>query len=157
MYTRNIGCEWWLVELSVFVSMDAQKVTNLLLLCLGLFTAGVSLTLLVPFYPSEALAKVRSYDKHCNTINGVSDKFPTPCAFSHCCNLKFTFLLLICPGRVGDPDRCGAEHGVHRHHRVHAAVREGDQWPAPPTSSVPPLILLSAKHTCRSWSCVSVS
>ena len=51
--------------------MDAQKVTNLLLLCLGLFTAGVSLTLLVPFYPSEALAKVRSHDKHCNTINGV--------------------------------------------------------------------------------------
>ena len=44
--------------------MDAQKVTNLLLLCLGLFTAGVSLTLLVPFYPSEALAKVRSHYKH---------------------------------------------------------------------------------------------
>ena len=72
--------------------MDAQKVTNLLLLCLGLFTAGVSLTLLVPFYPSEALAKVRSHDKHCNTINGVSDKFPTPCAFFHYCNSLSCFL-----------------------------------------------------------------
>ena len=48
----------YLQQQSVRVSMDAQKVTNLLLLCLGLFTAGVSLTLLVPFYPSEALAKV---------------------------------------------------------------------------------------------------
>ena len=52
--------------------MDAQKVTNLVLLCLGLFTAGVSLTLLVPFYPSEALAKVRSHDKHYNITQSMA-------------------------------------------------------------------------------------
>ena len=38
--------------------MEMTNIINLLLICWGVFVAGVSLTLLTPFYPSEALSKV---------------------------------------------------------------------------------------------------
>ena len=38
--------------------MHSQNIANLVLICLGVFVTGVSLTLLAPFYPSEALKKV---------------------------------------------------------------------------------------------------
>ena len=39
--------------------MNTQNIANLVLICLGVFVTGVSLTLLAPFYPSEALKKVK--------------------------------------------------------------------------------------------------
>ena len=41
-------------------NMKMKNIINLLLICWGVFVTGVSLTLLTPFYPSEALSKVRS-------------------------------------------------------------------------------------------------
>ena len=38
--------------------MKLKNVINLLLICWGVFVTGVSLTLLTPFYPTEALSKV---------------------------------------------------------------------------------------------------
>ena len=38
--------------------MKLKNIINLLLICWGVFVTGVSLTLLTPFYPSEALSKV---------------------------------------------------------------------------------------------------
>ena len=40
--------------------MNTQNIANLVLICLGVFVTGVSLTLLAPFYPSEALKKVKN-------------------------------------------------------------------------------------------------
>ena len=40
------------------LNMHSQNIANLVLICLGVFVTGVSLTLLAPFYPSEALKKV---------------------------------------------------------------------------------------------------
>ena len=37
--------------------MELSNLVNLILICLGVFVTGVSLTLLAPFYPNEALAK----------------------------------------------------------------------------------------------------
>ena len=37
--------------------MQYSPIVNLILICLGVFVTGVSLTLLAPFYPNEALAK----------------------------------------------------------------------------------------------------
>ena len=45
--------------------MRTRNVINLLLICWGVFVTGVSLTLLTPFYPTEALAKVRA---HCESL-----------------------------------------------------------------------------------------
>ena len=38
--------------------MEMVNIINLILICWGVFACGVSLTLLTPFYPSEALSKV---------------------------------------------------------------------------------------------------
>ena len=38
--------------------MLLKNILNLIFICLAVFVTGVSLTLLTPFYPSEALAKV---------------------------------------------------------------------------------------------------
>ena len=37
--------------------MGAKTVINLVLICWAVFITGVSLTLITPFYPTEALAK----------------------------------------------------------------------------------------------------
>ena len=38
--------------------MRSRTVINLVLICLASFITGVSLTLITPFYPTEALSKV---------------------------------------------------------------------------------------------------
>ena len=43
--------------------MHSENIVNLILICLGVFVTGVSLTLLAPFYPSEALKKVETWFK----------------------------------------------------------------------------------------------
>ena len=55
--------------------MNTQNIANLVLICLGVFVTGVSLTLLAPFYPSEALKKVKIY----HSLSWISrlSKYPT--------------------------------------------------------------------------------
>ena len=48
--------------------MHSKNIVNLVLICLGVFVTGVSLTLLAPFYPSEALRKVDSYKLYLHEI-----------------------------------------------------------------------------------------
>ena len=52
--------------------MRTRNVINLLLICWGVFVTGVSLTLLTPFYPTEALAKVRVSLRVSETQNSVN-------------------------------------------------------------------------------------
>ena len=61
--------------------MRKKTFTNLLLICLGSFVTGVSLTLITPFYPTEALSKVNTRESTvCHQVlpGGHSD------AVGHC-------------------------------------------------------------------------
>ena len=53
------------------MSMQVQKVVNLLLVSSSAFLAGVSLSLLAPFYPDEALLKGVSVTKSGIVLSSV--------------------------------------------------------------------------------------
>ena len=87
--------------------MHSKNIVNLVLICLGVFVTGVSLTLLAPFYPSEALKKVDSYKIYLHeifyyepTVTGVEGSL---CYTVRGCD----------------------EHSVYCHHCLHSSVREG--------------------------------
>ena len=80
--------------------MKLKNVINLLLICWGVFVTGISLTLLTPFYPTEALSKVfRARDG-------------SPPHSHHA-------------GSDGDSVRGGAQHGLRGHSHLHSDIWKG--------------------------------
>ena len=82
--------------------MRKKTFTNLLLICLGSFVTGVSLTLITPFYPTEALSKVNTRESTvCHQVlpGGHSD------AVGHC-----------------------SQYGLHSHCGLHSSVWKGIEF-----------------------------
>ena len=82
--------------------MRKKTLTNLLLICLGSFVTGVSLTLITPFYPTEALSKVNTRESTvCHQVmpGGHSD------AVGHC-----------------------SQYGLHSHGGLHSRVWKGIEY-----------------------------
>ena len=83
-------------------NMKMKNIINLLLICWGVFACGVSLTLLTPFYPSEALSK-------------VGRRFSSPLFSS---SPQFA-------GSHSDPVRRGPQHSLCSHAYLHSNIWKG--------------------------------